>query len=254
MHVDLHPRSRARLGHAGVSRTGAPDDAGAGDGLSDAGGFRGFGTIVVLNGVPRSGKSSIAAALQGSAPPGTWLGTGVDALAAAIAPEVRTGIGLRPGGERPDLEDDVVQLFRVLYATVAGWSRAGLNVVVDVGHHEEYSKPLGILRSAAADLAELPAYLVGVRCPVEVIMARRNAGPGGGAGETRYATSEPGGGVPDVVRRWEQAVHDPGVYDLEVDTSTTSAQACAAAILRRVEAGPPAAFAALASAGARPPS
>jgi chloramphenicol 3-O phosphotransferase len=171
-------------------------------------------------------------------------------LAGAIAREVRPGIGLRPGGERPDLEDEVIVLFGVLYATVAAWSRAGLHVVVDVGHHDDYSKPLGILPRMAVDLAELPAYLVGVRCPVDVVMTRRDAGPGGGPGDMAYVTSEPGGGVPDAVRRWERAVHDPGVYDLEVDTSTASPEACAAAIVRRVDAGPPVAFAELASAGA----
>ena len=62
-----------------------------------------------------------------------------------------------------------------------------------------------------------------------------------------YVTSEPDGSIPDVVFRWERAVHDPGVYDLEVDTSTSSPEASAAAILRRVDEGPPMAFAALVS-------
>jgi chloramphenicol 3-O phosphotransferase len=207
-----------------------------------------LGTVVVLNGTPRSGKTSIARALQRAAPAGPWLNLGVDALADAMPAELRPGIGLRPGGERPDLEASVVILYTSLYATVAAWSRAGLNVVVDVGHHDEYSKSLGILRTVSADLATLPAYLVGVRCPVEVITARRDAGAGAGRGP--YATSGTGGGVPDSVVRWERAVHDPGLYDLEVDTSTASPDACAAAVVRRVEAGPPEAFAQLARAEA----
>ncbi len=205
------------------------------------------GTVVVLNGTPRSGKSSIARALQRSAAGGPWLNLGVDALADAIPAEFRPGIGLRPGGERPDLEPSVVILFDSLYATVAAWSRAGLNVVVDVGHHDDYSEPLGILGKVAAELAGLPAYFVGVRCPVEVIMTRRDAVPAGGAGDGGYVTSEPGGGVPSIVIRWERAVHDPGVYDVEVDTSTGSAAVCASDILRRVSSGPPSAFAALAN-------
>jgi chloramphenicol 3-O phosphotransferase len=222
--------------------------------VSDQGGARGPdpGTVVVLNGTPRSGKSSIARALQRSAAGGPWLNLGVDALTDAIPEEVRPGIGLRPGGERPDLEVSVAILFNALYATVEAWSRAGLNVVVDVGHHDDYSRSLDILGTVAMDLAELPAYLVGVRCPVEVIMQRRDAGPAGVAGGAAYVTSEPDGGVPDIVLRWERAVHDPGVYDVEVDTSTASAEACAAAIVRRVEAGPPNAFTAL--AGANTPS
>jgi chloramphenicol 3-O phosphotransferase len=206
--------------------------------VTGAGG--GPGTIVVLNGAPRSGKSCIASALQGSSD-GLWLTFGVDAMAAVTPARLRPGIGLRPGGERPDLEDAVVVLFDALYSAVAAWSRAGIPVVVDVGHHDDYSKPLGILTRTAVLLQGLPAYFIGVRCPVEVVMFRRDAGSDG-----RYVTSEPDGSIPDVVFRWERALHDPGVYDLEVDTSTSSPEVCAAAILRRVNEGPPVAFAALA--------
>ncbi len=159
-------------------------------------------------------------------------------------------MGLRPGGERPDLEDAVVRLFEALYSAVAAWSRAGINVVVDVGHHDDYSRPLGILTRTALALQGLPAYLIGVRCPVGVVVARRDADPGGGGDQGgRYVTSEPDGSVPDVVYRWERAVHDPGTYDLEVDTSTGSPEACAETIRRRLREGPPTAFAALAKHG-----
>ena len=201
------------------------------------------GSIVVLNGTPRSGKSCIAGALQESSD-SLWLNFGVDAMAEVIPTGLRPGIGLRPGGERPDLEHVVVTLFAALYSAVAAWSRAGINVVVDVGHHDDYSKPLGILTRTAVLLQGLPAYLIGVRCPVEVIVARRDADPGGGGGRGGpYVTSEPDGSIPDVIFRWERAVHDPGTYDLEVDTSTASPAECAAAILLRMREGPPAAFA-----------
>jgi chloramphenicol 3-O phosphotransferase len=118
----------------------------------------------------------------------------------------------------------------------------GRTVVVDVGHHDDYSRPLGILTRTASTLWDVPAYFVGVRCPVKEIMARRDADGGG-----HYVTSEPDGSIPPVVLRWERAVHDPGLYDLEVDTSTTSPEVCAAAIRRRVGEGPPTAFAALAT-------
>jgi len=181
----------------------------------------------------------VARALQQSSD-GIWINLGVDLFADVIPEGVRPGIGLRPGGERPDLEDAVVALFDALYASVVACSGSGLNVVVDVGHHDDYSKPLGILARVAGELCARPAYFVGVRCPVEVIMARRDAGGG------RYVTSAPDGTVPAIVGRWERAVHDPGLYDLEVDTGSTSPEACAAAVARRLDEGPPVAFAELA--------
>ncbi len=78
-----------------------------------------------------------------------WLNLGVDAWAVATPSGLRPGIGLRPGGERPDLEDAVVALFDALYASVVACSSVGLNVVVDVGHHDDYSRPLGILSKVA---------------------------------------------------------------------------------------------------------
>jgi chloramphenicol 3-O phosphotransferase len=202
------------------------------------------GTIVVLNGTPRSGKTTIASAVQASFD-GLWLNLGVDALSRATPDRARPGIGLRPGGERPDLEPAVALLYEALYGCVVASSQVGLNVVVDVGHHDDYSTPLDILGRVARRLQGLPAYLVGVRCPVDVIMARRDASEPGRAG--RYVTSDPAGAIPDVVSRWEKAVHSPGLYDVEVDTSTTSPEGCAAAIARRLSDGPPSAFAALAA-------
>jgi len=203
-----------------------------------------LGTIVVLNGTPRSGKSSIATAIQGAFD-GLWLNLGVDAFSVVTPAAYMPGIGLRPGGERPDLETHVVALHEALYESVVAFSRLGLNVVVDVGHHDDYSKPLGILRRVALRVQSLPAYLIAVRCPVPVIMARRNAGEPGREG--LYATSESITSVPEIVLRWEAAVHDPGIYDLEVDTSESAPGECAEAIRRRMDDGPPSAFTALAS-------
>ena len=198
------------------------------------------GIILVLNGAPRSGKSTIARAVQESSP-GTWMNLGVDAFSEYVVPRrLQPGIGLRPGAGRPDLEAHLTVLFDALYDAVVALSRRGLGVVVDVGHHDDYSRPLGILGRAARALVGLPAYLVGVRCPVEVVMARRDAGERGRAG--RYVRSDAGGAVPEPVLRWERAVHDPGIYDLEVDTSLLPAGECARAIRARLDEGPPTAF------------
>jgi chloramphenicol 3-O phosphotransferase len=198
------------------------------------------GRIVVLNGVPRSGKSSIASTIQVSFD-GPWLSLGVDAFSRGITPiHLLPGIGLRPGGERPDLEPLVPILFDALYESVIAQRRLGLNVVVDVGHHDEYSTPLGILNRVSERLEALPAYFIGVRCPIEVILDRRAAEEPGREGT--YLKRGPGGAVPEPVLRWERAVHDPGIYDLEVDTAEMSAEECARAIQARLHTGPPTAF------------
>lgn len=84
----------------------------------------------------------------------------------------------------------------------------------------------------------LPVLFVGVRCSIDEIMRRRAA-----SGPDRYLAAEPGGPVPEPVLRWQEAVHDPGIYDVEVDTSAASAHECAAAILDHLRGGaPPSAF------------
>ena len=178
------------------------------------------GRIVILNGAPRSGKSSIARALQASLP-GHWINLGVDAQNRSLPEALGPGIGLRPGGERPDLEPVVERLYLALYASIAAHAGQGFDVVVDVGHHDGYSRPLGILPQCARLLAGFDVLFVGVHCPIEVIMDRRNAAPLG------YLA---GPGVPEPVQRWQDAVHVPGVYDLEVDTGTMAPEDCAAAI------------------------
>lgn len=190
------------------------------------------GRIVILNGAPRAGKSSIAAAVMGL--PGQWISLGVDEMRKRTPEALQPGIGLRPGGERPDLEPAIQRLYHELYDDIARNARAGLDVVVDVGHHDWYSQPLRILPASARQLSGLPVLFVGVRCPVEVIMARRNAAPDG------YVV---GPGVPEPVARWQKAVHQPGIYDLEVDGSVMTPVRAAEAIATALVAPPsPSAF------------
>jgi len=176
----------------------------------------GPGRIVVLNGAPRSGKSSIARAVMARLP-GAWVNIGVDSCMRQTPPELLPGIGLRPGGERPDLEPHLPGLYAALYRSIAETARSGVNVVVDIGHHDFYSRPLGILPASARQLQGLPALLVGVRCPVAVNLARRQADSRAGF----YSLD------PEIAARWEKAVHEPGIYDLELDTSGLSPEAAA---------------------------
>jgi chloramphenicol 3-O phosphotransferase len=206
------------------------------------------GHIVVLNGPPRAGKSSIVEAIQEQFEE-PWMNLGVDVFAARVTPpRYRPGIGLRPGGERPDIEAWVPVFYAAMYESVAAHSRLGLNVVVDVGHHDGYATSRGILSRVAAQLAGLPAFLVGVRCPLEVVMQRRAVEHPGREG--RYATTGPEGQVPDAVLRWQAETHRPGIYDLELDTSVQDPTECAALIRSRIEGpSPPFAFARLAESG-----
>ena len=162
---------------------------------------------------------------------------GVDRFKPMTPARYQPGIGLRPGGERPDIEPLIVLLYHAMYAAIASHSRLGLNVVVDVAHHDSYSVPRGILPTGARQLMGLPVVFVGVRCPLPVVMERRRAT--WGAPTATAGGTSPDGTAPTQVRLWQEAVHLPGIYDLEVDTSVLSPEACAELIRRRIDNGPP---------------
>jgi chloramphenicol 3-O phosphotransferase len=188
------------------------------------------GRVVILNGVPRSGKSSLARAVQANVP-GAWLNTGVDNFMAALPPAMMPGIGLRPGGERPDLEPAVAKLYDLLFAIIRLQAEAGFDVIADLGLHEDYAAPLNILDSAAAILGPLGALLVGVDCDLDEIMRRRNADPQGGF----YASGDT---PPPPVLRWQDAVHRDKEYDLRLDMGRLVPEAGAAAIAALLDCPP----------------
>ena len=176
------------------------------------------GQIVVLNGAPRSGKSSIAAVIQETFE-GLWVNLGVDVARSMTPARYQPGIGLRPGEAEHPAAPVVPVLFAALYESIAAHANEGVNVVTDIGHHD-----VAVLCDCALRLAGRRAVFVGVRCPIDVVMERRNASEPG-----RYATGGPDD-PPAPVRRWQHDVHVPGVYDLEVDTSVMSPEDCADAI------------------------
>lgn len=194
------------------------------------------GQVVILNGAPRSGKSSIVRVIQDTFD-GVWMNLGVDVFARGVTPErYQPGIGLRPGpgpslgGDRPELEPLVPVFYAALYESIAAHSRLGLNVVSEVGHHGAIHPH--VLGDCARRLAGLPVLFVGVRCPIEEIMKRRSEAPPG-----RYVVGSSGEPVPPPVLLWQDEVHKPGIYDLEVDTSRLSPKECAAEIRRRLAGG-----------------
>jgi chloramphenicol 3-O phosphotransferase len=180
------------------------------------------GRVVILNGAPRSGKSSLAGAIQAKVP-GTWIIWGVDAFNATLPPHLLPGIGLRPGGERPDLEPEVFRLFTAYFESLAAFARSGLDAVADLGLHSDYGTPFDPAALAETTLEAFNPLWVGIHCDIETIMARRNADPQNGL----YLG---GPGVPAPVARWQEAVHAGKRYDLDLDMATLSPEEGAAAI------------------------
>lgn len=79
----------------------------------------------------------------------------------------------------------------------------------------------------AAVLDGLPAWLIGVRCPLPVLLERER---GRGDRTLGQAAAQ------------HERVHAHGIYDLEVVTSTGSPEACAAAIQAALTRGAPTAL------------
>jgi chloramphenicol 3-O-phosphotransferase/GrpB-like predicted nucleotidyltransferase (UPF0157 family) len=172
--------------------------------------------IIVLNGASSSGKTSIARCLQELLPE-PWLTLGVDDLIAAMpssAPGREPTITFAPGGAVHvgpgfrQLEDAWVQ-------GVAAMARAGAGVIVDdvfLGGGTSQAR----LRSG---LSGLDVLWVGVRCDAAVAAAR----------EAVRSDRVPGMAVSQA-----EVVHRGTVYDVEVDTTVTSALACAQVVRDRV--------------------
>ena len=94
------------------------------------------GQIVILNGAPRAGQSSIVNVIQDSFE-GVWMNLGVDVFARSVTPKrLQPGVGLRPGpgpekgGDNLELEPLVPILYFAMYDSVAAHSKLGLNVIV----------------------------------------------------------------------------------------------------------------------------
>ena len=198
-----------------------------------------IGRIVILNGPSRSGKTSIAQAIQEmSGEP--WINLGMDAHIAMTSPAYRPGVGLRPWraeghvsepGRVPlaVLEDVVPILYAALYESVAAHARLGINVVTDIYHHDFYTRPRGILADCARRLRGLPVLFVGVLCPIDVVWQRREATWGQVYDEVDERTR-------NAVELAQEAARAHR-YDLELDTSLLTPGECADAILERLAAG-----------------
>lgn len=190
-----------------------------------------YGTIIILNGTSSSGKSCILHALQDILEE-PYLDAGIDKFIWML-PERYL--------DRP-LWDDVLgmavragpvgnQLISGMHQAIAVLSRTGINVIVD----HVLVDPDWLLE--CIDLFhELPVLLVGIRCPLEVLVQREQARKNRTLGQAKAQYD---------------LVHAHAIYDLEVDTSLLSPEECALRIKQRLEDGIPPAALKLLSRGKR---
>lgn len=185
------------------------------------------GTILVINGASSSGKTTLVRALQQRlAEP--YLDAGLDRFLWMLPRRYLErplwdgvlGLATEAGPEGHRLALGMHRAIRTL-------SLAGLNVIAD----HVLVEPAWV-QDCALLFAPLPAYLIGLHCPLPVLEQRE-----AGRGDRTLGQA----------RAQHALVHAQAVYDLELDTSLHSAEACAAQVERFLRQGrPPGAWRALA--------
>ncbi|WP_409495838.1 chloramphenicol phosphotransferase CPT [Amycolatopsis sp. cmx-11-12] len=168
--------------------------------------------VIVVNGGSSSGKSGIARCLQAMLPD-PWLTLGVDTLIDAM-PSVPDGISFASDGG-VDVGAGFRRIEDAWMAGVAAMVRAGARVIVDdafLGGAESQRR----WRDA---LDGLEVLWVGVRCDGAVAAGREMAR---------------GDRVTGMAESQAEVVHRGVAYDVEVDTGSAEALACAREIASRV--------------------
>jgi GrpB-like predicted nucleotidyltransferase (UPF0157 family)/chloramphenicol 3-O-phosphotransferase len=173
--------------------------------------------LIVLNGGSSSGKTSIARCLQ-ELLPRPWLTLGIDDLLGAM-PLSAADEGTDLVSYGPDGSVTVGTGFRRLEGAwtdgVAAIARAGTGVIVD-DVFLDGAESQARLRDR---LDGLEVLWVGVHCAPEVAAGR----------EATRADRKPG-----MARAQAEVVHRGVTYDVEVDTTSTSALSCADAVHGKV--------------------
>ena len=172
--------------------------------------------IVVLNGGSSAGKSSIARALQLTLP-APWLTFGVDVLIDALpgrGDDPRSGIVFEIDGSI-SVTPNYQAIENAWYQGLATMARHGTRLILDE-----------VLLSGAAGQRRLSEILdglavlwIGVHCD-PLVAARREA--------SRADR------IPGMALSQATIVHDGARYDLQVDTTDCSPEACAAQIAERI--------------------
>lgn len=191
-----------------------------------------FGNIIILNGTSSSGKTTILKLLQDLLEE-PYLDAGIDRFLwmlprryineaeywHQVFDTVWTGTG-----EQQELEIKTAplgyQVISSMHQAAAVISRARMGVLMD----HVMLEPEWVLECATL-FQGLPAWLVKIHCPLEVVEQRERDRRDRTVGQARAQYYR---------------VHAHGLYDIEVDTSVLNPLECAEAIKERVLNGPPA--------------
>jgi len=175
--------------------------------------------VIVLNGGSSAGKSSIARALQDILP-GLWLTFGTDVLAEALpgrGHDPKSGLVLEPDGT-VTVKPEYRAVEEAWYRGLAVMAGRGALLILD----EVFLLGGAGQRRLRGLLSDLDVLWAGVHCD-PLVAAGREAG---------RPDRVPGMAVNQAV-----AVHAGVVYDVEVDTTGSSAVACARRIADAVTRG-----------------
>jgi chloramphenicol 3-O phosphotransferase len=191
------------------------------------------GNIILLNGTSSSGKTTIAKALQAIMPEPYYL-FGMDMLQPGFPPGVfvfnsspseSTVEGWEIIFRNERLQEvyvgpRAVRFLSGMYRAAAAFAAAGNHIILeDVIYHRD------VLRAAASELYDAPVLFVGIRLPLEIAEQR----------EIERGNRALGG-----ARTFFTSAHDQKIYDLEVDNSSASPEACALQIKAAIDNNHPA--------------
>jgi len=164
--------------------------------------------VIFLNGTSSSGKTTLSHALQ-QALADVYLHVSVDTYLSQIAQCDLNNAKL--------MEERFANIVNGFHESAAAIARAGNNVIVDyVLQQPEW------LDACVKAFEGMPVVFVGVHCPLEVLETREESRGDRKLGAARFQFNR---------------VHSHRTYDLELDTSSLSVEACVSKIVEYIESG-----------------
>lgn len=141
-----------------------------------------------------------------------WVHFGVDAWLENYSDLPKPGIGLRPGGERPDLEVELSRSFEAFFRKIHQLAESA-SVMVDSSIHRQYANPLNPWEIASEVFGEIPFTRIHLQCPVEEIRRRYE--------QTGRQVAPNGPGVhSDPLERWRDAIWASCEYQFTLNSGS----------------------------------